>query len=329
MSRKIYLKMKSLAEAQRIFFGALDYGSILTPEMVPTSEALGRVTADAVSARLSSPSFHSAAMDGIAVNAESTYGAAPGYPKRLTIGKEAIFINTGQKLPPGANAVIMIEEVHQINEEVLEVERPAHPWKYVRKVGEDIVATELLLPQNHEITPFDIGALLAGGIKDLSVKRKPRILIIPTGSELMPIEDIGEKAPPPAKIIEYNSQILTGLVAESGGIPVRHRIVPDDYEMIKAAVRQACVSDYDCILINAGSSAGSEDYTCRVMEDLGEVLVHGVAIMPGKPTALGIISGKPVVGNPGYPVSAVISFDQFVRPLIYRMLGLLLPERQK
>lgn len=329
MSRKIYLKMRSLAEAQEIFFAALDYGSVLSSETVPTSESLGRVTAEAVMARLSSPAFHAAAMDGIAVNAASTYGAAPGHPKRLTAGAEAVFINTGHKLPPGMNAVIMIEKVHQIDEEVLEIENPVHPWKYVRKVGEDIVATELLLPQNHEITPFDLGALLASGIRELSVKRRPRILIIPTGSELISIDDVGEKGPPPGKIIEYNSQILSGLVSQSGGIPVGHRIVPDDYEKIRTAVQKACASDYDCVLINAGSSAGSEDHTCRIMEELGEVLVHGVAIMPGKPTVLGIISGKPVIGNPGYPVSAVISFDQFVRPLIYRMLGLLPPGRQK
>ncbi|MDQ7838246.1 MAG: molybdopterin biosynthesis protein [Thermodesulfobacteriota bacterium] len=327
--RKIYLEMKTLAEAQEIFFNALDYTPILKSEKIPAAEALDRITAEAVYARFSSPSFHSAAMDGIAVLAEDTYGASEGNPKQLTIGKDTFFVNTGHILPPGTNAVIMIEEVHQIDEKTVEIQAPAHPWKYVRKVGEDIVATELILPQNHRITPFDIGALLAGGIFTLSVKKKPRVVIIPTGSELIAAEDITGDAPRQGKIIEYNSHILAGLVKECGAIPIRHEIISDDYDRIKGAVQKACAADYDCIIINAGSSAGSEDYTYTVIKELGRVLVHGVTIMPGKPTILGIIAGKPVIGNPGYPVSAVISFDQFVRPILYKMLGIPPPERPR
>ncbi|MEW6326095.1 MAG: molybdopterin biosynthesis protein [Thermodesulfobacteriota bacterium] len=327
--RKIYLEMKTLAEAQEIFFNALDYARALKSEEIPATEALGRITAEAVYARFSSPAFHSAAMDGIAILAEDTYGASEGNPRQLTIGKNAFFVNTGHILPPGTNAIIMIEEVHQIDEKTVEIQAPAHPWKYARKVGEDIVATELILPQNHCITPFDIGALLASGIFTFSVKKKPRVVIIPTGSELIAAGDITGDVPPQGKIIEYNSHILAGLVKECGAIPVRHEIISDDYDRIKGAVQKACAADYDCIIINAGSSAGSEDYTYTVIKELGQVLVHGVTIMPGKPTILGTISGKPVIGNPGYPVSAAISFDQLVRPILYKMLGLSTPERPR
>lgn len=321
--------MKTLAEAQALFLGALDYDKLLSTEQVLTPEALGRITAESVFARLSSPGFHAAAMDGIAVWAESTYGAAPGKPKQLVIGMDAFFINTGHILPPATNAVIMIEDVHETNAGTVEIERPAHPWKYVRKVGEDIVATQLLLPHNHKITAFDVGALLAGGITSISVKNKPRVMIIPTGSELISANEVDVAAPPSGKVIEYNSHILSSLVLECGGVPLLHEIIPDDYGRVKKAVQEACACDYDCVIVNAGSSAGSEDYTCAVIEELGQVLVHGVTIMPGKPTVLGVIAGKPVIGNPGYPVSAVISFDQFARPVLYKMLGVPLPERVK
>ncbi len=327
--RKIYLQMKTLAEAQEMFFNALDYAHILDSEEIPVTESHGRVTAEAVYARFSSPSFHAAAMDGIAVQAETTYGASLGNPKQLTVGQDAFFVNTGHMLPAGTNAVIMIEEVHQINDQTVEIQAAAHPWKYVRKVGEDIVATELILPQNHRITPFDIGALLASGISTLTVKKKPRVIIIPTGNELIAAQDITGDAPPQRKVIEYNSHILAALVRECDALPVQHAIIPDDYSRLKGAVQEACAADYDCVVINAGSSAGSEDYTYTVIKELGQVLAHGVTIMPGKPTILGIIAGKPVIGNPGYPVSAVISFDQFVRPILYKMLGLRTPERPR
>ncbi len=329
MSRKIYLAMKTLAEAKDMFFGALAYDNLLQTEEVSTSDALGRVTARPVYARLSSPAFHAAAMDGIAVSAEDTFGAAPGNPRRLTVGPQAVFINTGHMLPPGTNAVIMIEEVHSIDEQTVEIETPAYPWKYVRKVGEDIVATELLLPQKHRITAVDIGALLASGILKVVVKKRPVVTIIPTGTELVAAQSLCDAPPPAGKQIEYNSHILAGLVAECGAVPIQHEIVPDDYDRIKDALAAACAAPSDCIIINAGSSAGSEDYTYAVMKELGQVLVHGVTMMPGKPTVLGTIAGKPVIGNPGYPVSAVISFDQFVRPILYKMLGLPLPERAK
>ena len=329
MSRRIYLKMKSLKEARDIFLTHWNLAKMLSAETVATVNAAGRVTAAPVFARFSSPTFHSAAMDGIAVRAEHTFGARPESPMELTIGKAARWVNTGQPMPAEADAVIMVENIHQIDEETVEIRAAAYPWQNVRKVGEDIVATELLLPQNHLINAYDIGALLAAGVLTLQVYRQPQVLIIPTGSELLEAEDLKDKEKVPAgAIVEFNSWVLASLAGQWGGECDRHSIVPDDPALLRQELLTAVGGKYDVVIINAGSSAGSEDHTANLIGELGEVLVHGVAIMPGKPTVLGDIGGKPVVGNPGYPVSAVISMEQFVRPLLYRMQGLDEPEAE-
>jgi putative molybdopterin biosynthesis protein len=327
MSRRIYLKMKSLKEARDIFLGHWNLADMLSAETVATVESAGRVTAAPVFARFSSPTFHSAAMDGISVRAEHTFGARPESPMELRIGNDAKWINTGQPMPAEADAVIMVENIHQIDEETVEIQAAAYPWQNVRKVGEDIVATELLLPQNHLINAYDIGALLAAGVLELPVYRRPQVLIIPTGNELVEVEALKDKENVPAgEIVEFNSWVLVNLVRQWGGQCDRHPIIPDDPALLRQELLDGVEGNYDVIIINAGSSAGSEDYTANLIAELGEVLVHGVAIMPGKPTVLGDIRGKPVVGNPGYPVSAVISMEQFIRPLLYRMQGLDEPE---
>ena len=196
-------------------------------------------------------------------------------------------------------------------------------------MGEDIVATELILPQNHLITPYEVGALLNGGVFEVPVKRKPRVLIIPTGSELIHQEDLKSGTPPPGRVVESNSAILGALVTACGGVYLSHPIVPDVLEEIRLALREELAGEADLIIVSAGSSAGSEDYTANIMAELGEVLVHGVTMMPGKPTILGVIEGKPVIGNPGYTVSAIMAFEKFAEPLIYRMLGTQKPARQK
>ena len=327
MSRRIYLKMKSLKEARDIFLAHWSLAEMLSAEAVATVESAGRVTAAPIFARFSSPTFHSAAMDGIAVRAEHTFGARPENPMELRIGTHARWINTGQPMPAEADAVIMVENIHQIDAETVEIQAATYPWQNVRKVGEDIVATELLLPQNHQIKAYDIGALLAAGVLELQVYRRPQVLIIPTGNELVEAEALKDKENVPAgEIVEFNSWVLVNLVRQWGGKCDRHPIIPDDPALLRQELLNGVGGNYDVIIINAGSSAGSEDHTANLIADLGEVLVHGVAIMPGKPTVLGDIKGKPVVGNPGYPVSAVISMEQFVRPLLYRMQGLDEPE---
>jgi putative molybdopterin biosynthesis protein len=330
MARRIYLKMKSLGEAREIFLSHWELEGMLSAEVIATMEAVGRVTAAPVFARFSVPTFHAAAMDGIAVKADRTFGATLESPIQLETGTEAHWINTGQRLPADKNAVIMVEHIHQIDEQWVEIQGAAFPWQHVRKVGEDIVATELLLPQNHQITPYDQGALLGCGVLEVEVKRRPQILVVPTGDELVEPESLGQGGPPPAgNVVEFNSWVLVGLARSWGSVCHRHPIVPDDPERIRQVLLDGVAGDYDMVIINAGSSAGSEDYTANLIAELGTVLVHGVAIMPGKPTVLGEIQGKPVVGNPGYPVSAVISMEQFVRPLLYKMQGLAVPESEQ
>ena len=324
--RHIYLQMKPVEEARRMFFDRVSAEELVSEETLAVREAVGRITAQPVFARFSAPTFHAAAMDGIAVNAEQTFGTTVDRPKQLQIGKEAFFINTGQPIPKGTNAVIMIEQVQVLSDETVVIESSAYPWQYVRKVGEDIVATELILPQNYCIRPYDVGALLSGGIFTVAVKTLPKVIVIPTGSELVSPAELKESALVPGQVVESNSAVLGALIEAAGGRHVDHPIVPDRYEQILEAVRTAVEADNQIIIISAGSSAGSKDYTATVIEELGEVLVHGVTMMPGKPTVLGIIAGKPVMGNPGYPVSAIMAFEKFIRPLLYRLHGIRPPD---
>ncbi|MFZ0451960.1 MAG: molybdopterin biosynthesis protein, partial [Desulfatiglandaceae bacterium] len=208
----------------------------------------------------------------------------------------------------------------------VEIRAPAYPWQNVRKVGEDIVNTELLFPQDHEIRAYDLGALISAGVYALKVWRRPKVAVIPTGSEIVSHRDPEAMASPgKGQIIDSNSLILAGLVRKSGGDPVRYPIVPDDKEAIKRTLKEAVASDCDVVMINAGSSAGSRDFTVHVIGEMGEVLVHGIAMMPGKPTILASVNGKPVIGNPGYPVSSTLSFTQFVEPLLQNLQGVCAP----
>ena len=328
-NRNIYLQMKTLEKARKILFEQFSVSKILSGEKVSVPDAVGRVLHEPATAQLSSPNFHAAAMDGIAVKAETTFGISETKPQKLIIGKDAFYVNTGQPLPDNTNTVIMIENVNPLEENSVEIEAPAFPWQNVRKMGEDIVATELLFPQNHMITPYCLGALLSGGIFSVSVKKKPKVLIIPTGSELIdwrctPLENFI-----PGQVLETNSFVLGKLIEKCGGTFVRHEIIKDDLKDIKEAVNDAANADFNIILIIGGSSAGSEDYAKEVITSLGSILVHGVTIMPGKPIIIGKVNDKPVFGIPGYPVSAIIAFEQFVLPLILRMLSQPDKERDK
>ncbi len=321
MKRKIYLNMQPLAEAYALFTDKFANHTTAS-ETIPSHEASGRVTACPVTARLSAPSFHAAAMDGIAVQAATTFGASDDSPVSLDIGgKQALFINTGQPLPDSYDAVIMIEHILLAEDQQTGIIRaPVYPWQNVRKVGEDIVATELLFPSNHLITPPDVAALLTAGCPDVKVRKKPQITIIPTGSELVDIRTTA--IVPPGRTIESNSAVLAALAVNAGAEVTVTPIIADADDTLTTNVMDAVRSDADVVVINAGSSAGSADYTVKIIEKLGEVLVHGVTIMPGKPTILGMIDNKPVIGSPGYPVSAIISFEQFVVPLLEAMQGL-------
>ncbi|MBA2848770.1 molybdopterin biosynthesis protein [Thermosulfuriphilus ammonigenes] len=323
--RRIYLRMKSLDEARNLFLRALPDRKILKTEEIPVSEARGRVTADPIFARLSSPPFNAAAMDGVAVRAEETFGASETTPLILRLGEEAIFVNTGEPLPSGKNAVIMVEHLHFVDEERVEIRSPAYPWQHVRKVGEDIVSGELLFTEGHRLTPWDLGALLAAGHIRVRVRQRPRVTIIPTGDELLSPEE-AQKGLPPGKVIEFNSQMLAAMVEEWGGQAEIWPLVPDDLKALRKTISKA-VKTCHLLVIIAGSSAGSRDFTAGLVEEMGELLVHGVTIMPGKPVVLGLIEKTPVMGIPGYPVSAVVAFEVLGRQAIQSLLGTRLPER--
>jgi putative molybdopterin biosynthesis protein len=337
MSRKVYLEDIPLDEAWRRFSEALKSIGRWQPiegEDVPVPEALGRVTARPIWAQVSSPAYHASAMDGYAVRAADTIMANDTHPLQLELGAQAQVVDTGDPLPGWADAVIMIEHVQPIGDTHIEIRAPIAPWTAVRPLGEDMVATELVLPANHVLRPVDLGALAGSGHATVHVRRKPRVAVIPTGTELITLEQAAQAGVKSGDIIEYNSIVLAAEVEHWGGVATRYPIVIDNFEAIKAAVGEAA-SKHDLVLINAGSSAGSEDFTARVVQELGTLMVHGVAVRPGHPVILGTIKSTinnqqstiPIIGVPGYPVSAALTGEIFVEPLLARWLGL--PGHQK
>jgi len=334
----VYLHDIPLPEAQARLERALKEAGlwgVLGVEEIPLDEkALGRVLAEAVWAKISSPHYHAAAMDGFAVRSAETAGAMPTAPLTLQVGTQAIYVDTGDPLPEWADAVVPIENIEPLDETgqpAADARRPAlirlraalPPWQHVRPLGEDIVATQLVLPAGHTLRPVDLGAIAACGHTQVRVARKPRVAILPTGTELVPI---GQEVRP-GDIIEFNSLVLAAQVIAWGGQARRYPITPDDFEAIREQVRQAA-REHDLILLNAGSSAGSEDFSARVVESLGQLLVHGVAVRPGHPVILGMIRADspssapvPIIGVPGYPVSAALTGEIFVQPLLERWLG--------
>jgi putative molybdopterin biosynthesis protein len=316
MQRRRYLRKSSLEEAQTIFLEYPGVGQYDKIEELPTQDSLGRIIAEPVFAVVSSPHYHCSAMDGVAVSAEDTFKASTA--NRVRLGKNQFcIVDTGDPIPQEFNSVIMIENVVEIDEDTIELTSPAIPWQHIRMAGEDIVATELILTRGHKIRPIDIAAMLSGGVMSLKVKKKPIVTVIPTGDEIIEPCDNPEQG----KIIDSNSYMLSAMVTEWGGEPKRCPIVEDDYEKIKSTILQAS-KESDIILTSAGSSAGREDFIPPAIEELGELLVHGISISPGKPTALGIVNGKPIIGLPGYPVSMAVSAEAFLKSLLCKMLGI-------
>lgn len=332
----IYLQDIPLPEAVERFDQALakaGLNRVLGEETLPLSpDLVGRVTAKPVWARISSPHYHAAAMDGFALRAEDTAGAMPTNPITLTVGRQAVYVDTGDPLPLWANAVVPVENIEPLDESGQlfgDVRHPAAirlraalpPWSHVRPMGEDIVATQLVLPSGHVLRAVDLGAVAAAGHDRITVSRKPRVAILPTGTELI---EVGQPVEP-GKIIEFNSIVLAAQVLQWGGEPQRYPITADDYGAIRQRVWESA-QNHDLVLLNAGSSAGSEDFSAAVVQELGELLVHGVAVRPGHPVILGMIRRQddslcPILGVPGYPVSAALTGEIFVEPLLARWLG--------
>lgn len=340
----VYLHDIPLAQARARIREALQEANlwrVLGVEEIPLNEnALGRVTAEPIWAEISSPHYHASAMDGFAIRAISTNGAMPSSPVTLHVGPEAQYVDTGDPLPEWTNAVIPIENVESLDEKdqiTKEIRKPKSiriraavaPWSHVRPLGEDIVATQLVLPAGHSLRPADLGAIAASGHQTIRVALKPKVAILPTGTELVPI---GSKLKS-GDILEYNSLVLAAQIKQMGGEPTRYPITRDDFDLICERVSEASQS-HDLVLLNAGSSAGAEDFSSKVVERLGTLLVHGVAVRPGHPVILGMVNRElatsnhqssgahiPIIGVPGYPVSAALTVDIFVEALIAKWLG--------
>jgi putative molybdopterin biosynthesis protein len=411
--RNLYLQNTPLKEALDCYLASVRAHISPRHELIPTEDALGRVTTTPTYARISSPSYNAAAMDGITVVAARTVGASELNPLRLTAGTDYQVIDTGDPVNPPFDAVIMAEDVIELvtfdangggaasaggtvavggaggtvavggaaaavatstaasaapiataapasaSTATVEIIAAVAPWTNVRPIGEDFAQAEMLLPSHHVVRPVDIGLLLSGGITTLEVTARPHVAIIPTGTELIEPETAPHStpsahtpsapqpaaarpctpappstysappappsvrstppatsaAPAPGAIIDSNSRMIAALVQESGGTAHRLPIVADDYATLKATIAQAAAT-HDLVLVNAGSSAGTEDYTAPILRELGEVLIHGVAIKPGKPVILALVGGTPVIGLPGYPLATFFNFTIFVKPVM-------------
>jgi len=325
--RNIYLEDIPMGEARARLSAALEASGKAGPlpgERVALDDALGRVTAEPVWALISSPHYHAAAMDGYAVRAADTLGATETRPVALSVPAQAHPVNTGVPLPEGCNAVIMVEQTQPTGDDRIEIRAPVAPWQHVRMMGEDMVATELILPANHVLRPHDLGAVAGCGHSSVVVRRRPRVAVLPTGSELV----APDSAPRPGDVIEYNSIVLGAQVRAAGGEFTRWAPLPDNRDAIQAAIVEAA-ADHDLVLVLSGSSAGSRDFTASALRRAGTLLVHGVAVRPGHPVIMGMVSDVPVIGVPGYPVSAALTGEIFIRPLLHQWAGQSPPRQER
>ncbi len=306
-----YLTNLPLDQAREDFLACLqERGFTASAETIPVQESCGRITAGAVYAKICAPHYPASAMDGIALAAERTFGASETTPVTLQSG-EFIVVDTGDPVPEDCDAVVMVEDVMWQPDGSVRLYASAAPYQHIRQIGEDICAGEMILPSYATVSPAAIGAMLAAGVLELSVLRCPVVGIIPTGDEIVPPTD----SPKPGDIVEFNSSIFSAMLTQWGAIPKTFPIVPDQKEAIRAALEEA-LNQCDMVLLNAGSSAGREDYSASVIQEVGEMFCHGIAIKPGKPAILGCKGPKPILGIPGYPVSGILVLTELLRPLI-------------
>jgi len=314
--------------------------STVPTETVATVEALGRVTAAAITAKEPLPAFPRSTMDGYAVRARDTYGASQSLPAYLVVVGEApmgrapgfsigpgqaALVHTGGMLPDGADAVVMLEVTQAARHNEIEVLKAVAPGENAMRMGDDIAAGAAVLPAGHWLRPQDIGALSALGVQNVDVARRPRVALLATGDELVP----PEATPGPGQVRDVNSFSLAGQITHAGGLPVRCGIAPDNQRALRAAA-EAALTETEALVLSAGSSVSVRDMSAAVVQSLGApgILVHGVAVKPGKPTILAVAGGKPVFGLPGNPVSAMVIADLFVVPTVWRLQGALHPPRR-
>jgi molybdopterin molybdotransferase len=309
-------------------------------EMVSTADALDRILAEDVSAPSDLPTFRRSTMDGFAVRAADTFGATEGLPAYLEVADDILMghpptrevasaqcarIATGGMLPEGADAVVMVEQTQAVGPSTIEVLRAVAPGENVVQPGEDIRTGEPLLPRGHQLRAQDLGGLVALGLTSVRVARRLRVAIISGGDELVAPDAV----PGPAQIRDINSYTLAALIRRDGHLACPAGVLPDELSALESAARRALV-DNDVVILSAGSSVSTRDMTAQVVAGLGRpgVLVHGVSLKPGKPTILGVCSGKPVFGLPGNPVSCMVTYDLFVAPTLAHLSGAALPPRR-
>ena len=311
-----YLTNVPLTQAREDYLALLrENGFCGKIERIPVFESCGRVTARAVYAHICAPHYAASAMDGVAVTAKDTFGATETTPVKLQPG-QFIVLDTGDPIPEGCDAVIMVEDIVKNEDGSITIHAAAAPWQHIRQIGEDICAGEMILPSHMTVSPAAIGAMIAGGVLEIEVIRKPIVGIIPTGDEIIPpCTD-----PKPGDILEFNGAIFSAMVKSWGAEARVYPIVPDKFDKIKEMAAKAA-SECDMVLLNAGSSAGREDFSAKVIRELGQVLYHGIAIKPGKPAILGCKGNVPILGVPGYPVSGIIVIEQLLKPLVDCWLG--------
>jgi len=314
MGRRVFLRKMTAEAALEAWQQALSEWRIVGEDLVPTAAAIGRVTARAVTALRNAPEFASAAMDGIAVRAADTFGATERHPV-IVPAAVVVEVNTGNPLPEGFDAVVMVEDLNRTDGGDYVLHRAVPPWHHVRQIGENAVRGTMLVPQGTVVSAAAAALFLSAGVLEVAVRRRPRVTVIPTGDELTP-----PTSPAPGKVPESNSTMLAALLEGWGAEATTTSIVADSPTAITAALGRA-LTDSDMVLVNAGSSAGTRDHAADVVQAMGELVVHGVAVRPGKPLLLGVVEGRPVAGLPGYPVAALVDMERFVRPLLAMVTG--------
>lgn len=322
-------------EALQTLLERLEYR--VDPESVPASEALGRVLFDNVASAEDLPAFPRSTMDGYSVRSVDTFGATEGLPAYLDVvgavpmgtaptvslsTGEAATAFTGGMLAGNADAVVMVENTQSTGDSSIEVLRPVAPGENVAQAGEDIKSGDAVLPAGHVVRPQDIGGLLALGITEFRVARRPRVAIVSTGDELVQPGEV----PRPGQIRDINSYTISALVERAGGAPQRIGLIRDVLSLQQDAAQRG-LDECDLLVFSAGSSVSSRDLTAEVIQSLGTpgILAHGISFKPGKPTIVALVGGKPVFGLPGNPVSAALVFDMLVRPAIFRLMGCIDP----
>ena len=306
-----YLTNVPLDKAREEYLALLEsHGFGPKTEKIAVWDACGRVTAHGIYAHICAPHYAASAMDGVAVRARDTFGATETTPVTLAAEQYAV-LDTGDPIPEACDAVIMVEDIVKNEDGTITIHEAAAPWQHIRQIGEDICAGEMILPSYTTVSPSAIGAMIAGGVLEIEVIRKPLVGIIPTGDEIIP----PCTNPKPGDILEFNGSIFSAMVRQWGAEAKVYPIVPDEFEKIKAMVAKAA-DECDLVILNAGSSAGREDYSAKVIRELGQVLYHGIAMKPGKPAILGCKGATPILGVPGYPVSGIIVIEELLKPLI-------------